>query len=88
MWGTDAEVRQQSRLVRPPALHEVIRGFSHFLSHSDALLLGSVGRSPTQCCQMAKFDPFLSLDCAGVEGVGRNPRKGRNHILQRSVAEP
>ena len=22
-----------------------------------------------QCCQMAKFDPFLSLDCAGVEGV-------------------
>ena len=23
-----------------------------------------------QCCQMAKFDPFLSLDCARVEGVG------------------
>ena len=21
-------------------------------------------------CQMAKFDPFLSLDCARVEGVG------------------
>ena len=21
------------------------------------------------CCQMAKFEPFLSLDCARVEGV-------------------
>ena len=37
---------------------------------------------------MAKFDPFLSLDCARVEGVGRNPRKGRDQILQCSVAEP
>ena len=37
----------------------------------------------------AKFDPFLSLDCARVEAVwGRNPRKGRDQILQRSVAEP
>ena len=36
---------------------------------------------------MAKFDPFLSLDCATVEDVGRNPRKGRDQILQRSVAE-
>ena len=36
----------------------------------------------------AKFDPFLSLDFARVEGVGRNPRKGRDQILQRSVAEP
>ena len=24
----------------------------------------------TQGCQMAKFDPFLSLDCARVEGLG------------------
>ena len=40
-----------------------------------------------QCCQMAKFDPFLSLDCARVEGMGRNPRKGGDQILQRSVAE-
>ena len=29
----------------------------------------------------AKFDTFHSLDCARVEGVGRNPRKGRNQIL-------
>ena len=41
-----------------------------------------------QGCQTAKFDPFLSLDCARVEGGGRNPRKGRDQILQRSVAEP
>ena len=27
-----------------------------------------------KCCQIAKFDPFLSLDCARVEGVGH--RKG------------
>ena len=34
-------------------------------------------------CQMAKFDLFLSLDCAGMEGViwGCNPRKGRDKIL-------
>ena len=41
-----------------------------------------------QGCQMAKFDPFLSLDCARMEGVGRNPRNGRDQILQRSVVEP
>ena len=33
-----------------------------------------------QCCQLAKFDPFLSLDCARVEGVGAQSkeRKGSN----------
>ena len=33
-----------------------------------------------RCCQMAKFDPFLSLDCARVEGVGAQSeeRKGSN----------
>ena len=30
---------------------------------------------------MAKFDPLLSLDCAGEEGMRRNPRKGRDQIL-------
>ena len=40
-----------------------------------------------QGCKMAKFDPFLSLDCARVEGRAHNPRKGRDQILQRSVAE-
>ena len=33
-----------------------------------------------QGCQMAKFDPSLSLDCARVEGVGAQSkeRKGSN----------
>ena len=37
-------------------------------------------RAWTQGCQMAKFDPFLSLDCARVEGVGAQSkeRKGSN----------
>ena len=50
---------------------------------------GGVGGSPgisssfsswKQGCQMAKFDPFLSLDCARVEGVGAQSkeRKGSN----------
>ena len=38
-------------------------------------------------CQMAKFDPFLSLGCARVEGGGRNPMKGKDQILQHSIPE-
>ena len=34
-----------------------------------------------QCFQIAKFDPFLALDCARVEGGGRNPRKGSNFAI-------
>ena len=41
-----------------------------------------------QCYQKETFDPFLSLHSAGVEGVGHNPRKGRDLILKRSIAEP
>ena len=33
-------------------------------THSDDLI------TFIQSCQMAKFDPFLSLDCARVEGEG------------------
>ena len=39
-------------------------------------------------CQMAKFDPFLTWIAPGWRAWGRNPRKGRDQILQRSVAEP
>ena len=40
-----------------------------------------------QCCQMAKFDPFLSLDCARVEGVGRGGAvQGKEGIKFCSVA--
>ena len=27
-------------------------------------------------CYAAKFDPFLSLDCARVEGIGAQSKKG------------
>ena len=39
-------------------------------------------------CYTAKFDPFLSLDCARVEGVGAQSkkRKGSNFAAQRSEA--
>ena len=39
-------------------------------------------------CQMAKFDPFLSLDCARVEGMGAQSKesKGSNFAAQRSGA--
>ena len=45
----------------------------------DFLALGVDGL-PVQGCQMAKFDPFLSLDCAREEGVGAQSkeRKGSN----------
>ena len=41
-----------------------------------------------QRCQMAKFDPFLSLDCARVKGVGAQSkeRKGSNFAAQRRGA--
>ena len=41
-----------------------------------------------QGCQMAKFDPFLSLDCARVERVGAQSkeRKGSNFVAQHSRA--
>ena len=41
-----------------------------------------------QCCQMAKLDPFLSLDCARVEGAGAQSkeRKGSYFAAQRSGA--
>ena len=32
-------------------------------------------RLSNQGCQMAKFDPFLSLDCAWVEGVGAQSKE-------------
>ena len=45
------------------------------------LIIGAPGPDTLrQGCQMAKFDPFLSLDCARVEGVGAQSkeRKGSN----------
>ena len=47
------------------------------------LIAGHHDSSGGQCCQMAKFDPFLSLDCARVEGVGAQSkaRKGSNFAV-------
>ena len=47
---------------------------------SEALASTPFDHAGTQGCQMAKFDPFLSLDCARVEGVGAQSkeRKGSN----------
>ena len=37
-------------------------------------------QSCPQCCQMAKFDPFLSLDCASPSSPkGKNPTIGYSH---------
>ena len=43
-------------------------------------ILVSPHRMNRHGCQIAKFDPFLSLDCARVEGVGAQSkeRKGSN----------
>ena len=51
--------------------------------------LAAAATSCEQGCQMAKFVPFLSLDCARVEGVWRaqsKERKGSNFAAQRSGA--
>ena len=36
---------------------------------------------------MAKFDPFLSLDCARVESVGAQSKESKGSNLAGSVAE-
>ena len=61
------------RLATPPHPHQKYLGV--VARHHAALLL-----LQGQCCQMAKFDPLLSLDCARVEGVGAQSkeRKGSN----------
>ena len=37
--------------------------------------LGSVSALTLQGCQIAKFDPFLSMDCAGVAGLGAQSKE-------------
>ena len=53
-------------------------------SKSQVQLQAQVRRNH-QCCQIAKFDPFLSLDCARVEGVG-GTIQGKEGIKFCSVA--
>ena len=53
---------------------------SFSMSHSFHFISLYGNECLSQGCQMAKFDPFLSLDCARVEGGGAQSkeRKGSN----------
>ena len=77
--GNSRSDRDDGRLlIRERAFFEMV-----FEMRDDALEMRWT--DSIQGCQMAKFDPFLSLDCARVEGVWA---QGRDQILQRSIAEP
>ena len=59
----------------------------HTMCSSEAVDAETGGHN--QGCQMAKFDPFLSLDCARVEGVGLGgATQGKEGIKFCCVAEP
>ena len=66
--------------------------FLDFLRRSQLISLDltpvNVSSDGQQGCQMAKFDLFLSLDCARVEGVGAQSkeRKGSNFAAYHSGA--
>ena len=57
---------------RPPMSVERRRRRTHYTRNNPAFdaVPHDMSYSGYQGCQMAKFDPFLSLDCARVEGVG------------------
>ena len=68
------ELAHELRLLQEPRLVLVGGALAQRLHRYLLRLLRRQG------CQMAKFDPFLSLDCARVEGVGAQSkeRKGSN----------
>ena len=49
-------------------------------------VLGDLLGAALQGCQMAKFDPFLSMDCARVEGAGRGAIQEKEGIKFCSAA--
>ena len=53
----------------PPRYPDEARGLLHFVGFFQG------GERENQCCQMAEFDPFLALDCAGLEGVEAQSKK-------------
>ena len=71
-----------------------IRLLNHGCQMAIAIFLESYVFGPSGFWTMAplryaaKFDPFLSLDWAPHPPPWRNPRKERDQILQRSMAEP
>ena len=79
--GSDPIQRGRSRrwhfnAMPPPLLHF----YGHLINSSFFLQVAFQPLLCCQCCQIAKFDPFLSLDCVRVEGVGAQSkdRKGSN----------
>ena len=55
----------------PPRYPDEARGIVHFVGFFQAVKESG----EYQCCQMAEFDPFLALDCAGLEGVEAQSKK-------------
>ena len=71
----DAPPLRAARRDRRPQQREDVEAGRHHLE-----MKGDLVKPWRQGCQMAKFDPFLSLDSARVEGVGARSmeRKGSN----------
>ena len=69
-----------------PDLHCSLR--ARFYDYTSGLVARGEGDrgNHLQGCQMAKFDPFLSLDCARVEGVGAQSKESKEGIKFCSVA--
>ena len=88
--GLDLLSRQSMTLYNDPEIAGPSWGFTDEYHYSVEGEKRVVIMNYRDGCWMAKFDPFLSLDCTRVEGGawGRKPRKGRDQILQCSVAEP
>ena len=72
----DMERRGGSSSSKGPYLHDDHRLFRY---------LDPLSPCPHQCCQMAKFDPFLSLDCAPTPSPSTpaqsKERKGSNFAI-------
>ena len=62
--------------------------------HEDLVLpavgrdLGDLDEPAAKVARWQNLIPFLPWIAPGWRAWGRNPRKGRDQILQRSVAEP
>ena len=83
--GDDDETpkaRQRSRLQHHAQIKTLryFRRGENIFKYLAKILCGEGYDVSQQGCQMAKFDPCLSLDCARVEGVGAQSkeRKGSN----------
>ena len=72
--GNQQNQEDRHRRADPVRAHDQPRDHTYMTSALDG------GGVPKQGCQRAKFDPFLSLDCGRVEGVGAQSkeRKGSN----------